>query len=1575
MTPGVRRSTIACCFAAALLATTSLTTLLTVGASPALADGGGGGGGPIGGVDSIGGAGGAGQSFGANTGGGGGGAGTSGGAGGQGNGGFGGAGGAGAPDANSNGQPGASDPNGGGGGGGGAHGLLVSTAGAIGTAQGSSGGRGGAGSATSGGGGGGAGGYGAVVTVPGVFTVAGVPTAIAAGSGGSGGSGGAGNGRGGTGGIGIFFAVSGATLTNAGGILGGGTSGPNAGVAGAGIVGSGLTVINSGSILGGYVGFFGPRANAITFTGGANTLTLQAGSNLFGNIAIQAGSLTFNQSTSQTLDNVITGAGSIIQNGTGTLTLTGANTYSGGISINAGTLAIGNSGLGTGTVTLNGGKLAGASPIISNDIFVTAAGGVVAAAAGGTLTLVPNSLSFSLFGNPAITFGSATDTGTVVYSAATSFVTNVAFSTVVGGGTLQAGSATFGSLTGNQLSTTIVNSGATLDFNDFSSTITNLQGAGAVVTGTGGNTVLSIAGGSFAGAISGAGQLAKIGTGTLVLTGANSYSGGTMVSGGILQGNSASLQGNIVNNAAVVFDQATTGTYAGSMSGSGNLTKANAGILILTGNNSYTGGTRVSGGILQLGVSGGPAGSIAGTVTVDLGSNFELVNGVTSGLTAISNSGDTHFRNGTTSAAARIDNAAGANVHFDNASSAGTSVVMSDGDVHFNNTATAAGSTITNGQLGVLHFNDSSTAGNTVVLNAGAAIFNSSSTAGSATISGGGQVTFRNSSTAGNAVISLDSGGLVRFADTASGGAARFVVSAGGTFDLSGLASPGTTAGSIEGAGSYNLGSKQLTVGANNLSTTVSGVVADGGTGGGTGASLVKLGSGTLTLSGNNTYTGGTTVAGGLIKFSAANNFGSGTVILNGGGLQWATGTTTDISSKLAPLGAGGGIFDTNGSNVTLGSVLSGAGALTKAGNGILTLGAANTYSGGTTVSGGLIAFSSANNFGSGAITLAGGGLQWAAGSTADISSRLSLGPAGGIFDTNGNNVSLATAITGTGGFTKQGQGLLNLTANNTYTGPTAVTAGTLAVNGSITSNVSVASAATLGGSGIITGSVTNNGIIAPGNSIGTLTINGSYTQAAGSTYQVELNAAGQSDRINVAGAPGTATIQGGTVQVLAQPGSYANSTTYTILNATGGVAGTYAGVTSNFAFLMSSLSYNANNVFLTLALQQNAFSIGGNTPNQKAVGAALDQSFANASGDFATVIGALAGLTTAQGPAALDAISGQPYADFGTMNINNSAMFMNALGQQMAGARGASSTAQRQALAQACDIAACDGMSPWGTWASALGGLGNVAGDGNSSTLSYNFGGGAAGIDYRFGPHFLVGIGAGYTAGTQWVNGFMGRGTSDSVAVAAYGSFTQDGFYADALAGYAYFYNQLQRQILIPGLQPRTANGAAGANQALGQLETGYTLGVFVPAAATVTPFARLQGSSVTQNAFSEWGAQSLSLNVAQQTTNSLRSTFGVNLGGAVPIGDTRTIDLGLRLGWQHEFASTTRPITAALSGAPFNAFTVYGATPRPDSAVVSFSARTNIAAATQLYLRYDGDIGSGTDNHTLNVGVRLSW
>src|SRR5262249_12146984 len=78
-----------------------------------------------------------------------------------------------------------------------------------------------------------------------------------------------------------------------------------------------------------------------------------------------------------------------------------------------------------------------------------------------------------------------------------------------------------------------------------------------------------------------------------------------------------------------------------------------------------------------------------------------------------------------------------------------------------------------------------------------------------------------------------------------------------------------------------------------------------------------KTGAGPFTLSGPNPYPGGTTIGGGLINFNAASNFGPGPILLNGGGLQWAAGTSTDISSRLAAFGALGATFDTNGNTVT----------------------------------------------------------------------------------------------------------------------------------------------------------------------------------------------------------------------------------------------------------------------------------------------------------------------------------------------------------------------------------------------------------------------------------------------------------------------------------------------------------------------------------------------------------------------------------------------------------------------------------------------------------------------------------
>ncbi len=116
--------------------------------------------------------------------------------------------------------------------------------------------------------------------------------------------------------------------------------------------------------------------------------------------------------------------------------------------------------------------------------------------------------------------------------------------------------------------------------------------------------------------------------------------------------------------------------------------------------------------------------------------------------------------------------------------------------------------------------------------------------------------------------------------------------------------------------------------------------------------------------------------------------------------------------------------------------------------------------------------------------------------------------------------------------------------------------------------------------------------------------------------------------------------------------------------------------------------------------------------------------------------------------------------------------------------------------------------------------------------------------------PSFRAGVTAGYTTGSQWVGGFNGKGTTDTFQTGLYGNYAQGPVYADAIAGYAYSYNQMWRGITIPGLQQRTARGAAGANQFFGQVETGYRFDIGTAANAYVTPFARLQGYTATRTA-----------------------------------------------------------------------------------------------------------------------------
>ena len=229
-----------------------------------------------------------------------------------------------------------------------------------------------------------------------------------------------------------------------------------------------------------------------------------------------------------------------------------------------------------------------------------------------------------------------------------------------------------------------------------------------------------------------------------------------------------------------------------------------------------------------------------------------------------------------------------------------------------------------------------------------------------------------------------------------------------------------------------------------------------------------------------------------------------------------------------------------NGSaDFTLANSIGGAGSVTQAGTGTTILTGTNTYTGPTTLS-------------AGTLQVGNGGTSGSLG-TGSVTNNATLA-----FNRS-DAVTVANTITGTGGLIQAGSGNLVLTGANTYSGTTLVNAGTLSVNGSIAGTTTVNNGGTLGGTGTV-GSVhiASGGTLAPGNSIGTLTANGNLCFAPGSTYRVEANAAGAADRVNAVGA-GTITIDGGTVDVQAGGAGYQRNTRYTILNADGGVTGSFS--------------------------------------------------------------------------------------------------------------------------------------------------------------------------------------------------------------------------------------------------------------------------------------------------------------------------------------------------------------------------------------------------------------------------------
>jgi len=576
----------------------------------------------------------------------------------------------------------------------------------------------------------------------------------------------------------------------------------------------------------------------------------------------------------------IAGSGAILNVGGGTFTTGTLNFYTSGATVNlsGGTLNLSaeaqNSG--TGTFNLNGGTLqAGAS--------FTAPAAVNTVVQSGGAVVDTNSFNVTFAG--ALTAGTGSggltklNGGILVLSASNSY----AGPTTISGGTLQLGN---GSTTGSLSTSSTITDNGVLAFDR-----SNAVAQGTDFTAT---------------AISGTGGISELGAGTVTLSSANTYSGPTLVSGGTLQAGIASATGSgaFGNNSAVTLanvsstvlnitgfntqigslvgggstggnvtlgsatltiggDNTSPGTYAGVISGTGGaITKIGSGTLILSNTgNSYTGGTTISGGTLATGTSGNPLSS--GNITI------------AGGTLQSNNGGDMVF------ATANIVLAPSTTSTIDFASTGG--VQLSGGKI------TGSGNLILNST------NASTLDGSSERLY----IQNASDFTGSLTINSG--LIQSNSGVIGNnAAITINSPGI--FEPFAAGGTA--------TENIGSLSGNGTL---------YNShGAETCVIGGLNTSTTFAGVISDL-------IAVAKVGSGALTLSGSNSYTGGTTVSAGTLwaNNTAGSATGSAAVSVLSGGTLGGSGTIQNGTNAITI--NSGGILTAGSNSTTIGTLTTGA--------------------------------------------------------------------------------------------------------------------------------------------------------------------------------------------------------------------------------------------------------------------------------------------------------------------------------------------------------------------------------------------------------------------------------------------------------------------------------------------------------------------------------------------------------------------------------------------------------------------------------------------------------------------------
>ncbi|MCX5794808.1 MAG: autotransporter domain-containing protein [Elusimicrobia bacterium] len=1009
-------------------------------------------------------------------------------------------------------------------------------------------------------------------------------------------------------------------------------------------------------------------------------------------------------------------------------------------------------------------------------------------------------------------------------------------------------------------------------------------------------------------------SLTKAGAGTLFLTGANTYSGGTVINAGTLNINADAALGNAagginfnggtlqaaagLTSARVLTLNAGGGTFdsngfdstlSGGIAGTGSLTKAGAGTLFLTGINSYSGGTFINAGTLNIN-SAAALGS-AGAALAFSGGTLQTAASVVLGNPGTLNAGGgTVDTNGFSSVFLGVFGGTGG------LTKAGAGIPTLSGV----NTYTG-GTTISGGTLGVgtdSNLGDPSGAltfnGGTLALSADFASGRSVSLSGNGTIDTGVKnSTFTGVISGGGALTKLGSGTLfLEDANSYSGG----TVLSAGTINVSSASALGSGQLIFNGAATLQtlLGitftsSVTLNAASNfdmmGNTTTISGVI--GGTG-----NLLLISSGTLALTGVNTYTGGSSVSNaGVLSINNGSALGTGALVLAGGTLQ----TTAPLTFTNTIYMGGAGTIDAYGQVSTFsGSISDGPGAgpgLTitdTLGGGTIILSGANTYTGGTYVNGGTLRLGADN-----AVSTAGG---------------LTVN-SGGTFDMSGFNQAVASyAGAGTLSMT-QPSGLTNfltVNGNSDLSGGTLVVklAPQLVANGATFRPVRAA---------FVTGTLPT--VVSPAAFLMTPTYAGADLKLTVSFVPFSHSAVNPNQ-----------TAIGDSLEALRT-------------NPTGDAATVIGELyTLDAAQLRAALDQIGP---ISLAAMGSLGLAGSGVQ-----GAALGQRL-NALADGT----APDGVTNYTVSGRMD-VPGGPLLAYAGDDLNSLDL-----------------GAARQGPAS---------NSPWGFYASGVASTGRLSEATSSSGLqpgyAFNTGGLMAGGDYRLNRNLAVGGSAGYLHGHASVYA-PGSGTVDNNS-ARYGvyatSYNETARASLYLGGASDFFStrrgiQFGQISRVATASPQGAEFNLAASASFDLKAKAWGLGTF-------SPFAGLDYNRLMIGSFQESGADTLDLSVAPQTAQSLQSSLGLRYSDRLQ-WDSCTVLPYLSLGWRHEFEDQSHPIEAQLASGVGSVFSVATGRFARDGTLFGTGFSLDWGRGLTAKFAYAGDFRSHFQDNNYDATLRYKF